>query len=112
MLFDEYGIFTNGFSAMSEDGVEPFGGSAKTVLVIRLLRSTFIGQLAFDEIGSVDSNGGGDIVVAKYDATSWTWLQQAGGTGDDLVNGCVAGAGLDVQVLEPLRAIRRLERLQ
>ncbi len=98
MLFDEYGIFTNGFSAMSEDGVEPFGGFCQNSVGDSFIAFTFIGQLAFDEIGSVDSNGGGDIVVAKYDATSWTWLQQAGGTGDDLVNGCVAGAGLDVQV--------------
>ena len=98
MLFDEYGIFTNGFSAMSEDGVEPFGGFCQNSVGDTFIAFTFIGQLAFDEVGSVDSNGGGDIVVAKYDETSWTWLQQAGGTGDDLVNGCVAGAGLDVQV--------------
>ena len=98
MLFDEYGIFTNGFSAMSEDGVEPFGGFCQNSVGDTFIAFTFIGQLAFDEVGSVDSNGGGDIVVAKYGETSWTWLQQAGGTGDDLVNGCVAGAGLDVQV--------------
>ena len=98
MLFDEYGIFTNGFSAMSEDGVEPFGGFCQNSVGDTFIAFTFIGQLAFDEIGSVESNGGGDIVVAKYDETSWSWLQQAGGTGDDLVNGCVAGAGLDVQV--------------
>ena len=98
MLFDEYGIFTNGFSAMSEDGVEPFGGFCQNSVGDTFIAFTFIGELAFDEIGSVESNGGGDIVVAKYDETSWSWLQQAGGTGDDLVNGCVAGAGLDVQV--------------
>ena len=69
MLFDEYGIFTNGFSAMSEDGVEPFGVSVKTALVIRSLRLRSL-TTAFDEVGSVDSNGGGDIVVAKYDETS------------------------------------------
>ena len=108
MLFDEYGIFTNGFSAMSEDGVEPFGGFCQNSVGDSFIAFTFIGQLAFDEIGSVDSNGGGDIVVAKYDATSWTWLQQAGGTGDDLVNGCVAGAG-GLPTSEELRVGANLE---
>ena len=111
MLFDEYGIFTNGFSAMSEDGVEPFGGFCQNSVGDTFIAFTFIGQLAFDEVGSVDSNGGGDIVVAKYDENSWTWLQQAGGTGDDLVNGCVAGAGLDVQVYGTIEVIRRLVQI-
>ncbi|MGA0332055.1 MAG: thrombospondin type 3 repeat-containing protein [Candidatus Poseidoniaceae archaeon] len=98
MMFDEYGIFADGFSAMSEDGVEPFGGFCQNSVGDTFVTLTFIGELAFDEIGSVESNGGGDIVVAKFDETGWIWLQQAGGSGDDLVNGCVAGAGLDVQV--------------
>ena len=98
MVFDEYGIFSDGFSAMSEDGVEPFGSFCQNSVGDTFVTLTFIGELAFDGIGSVESNGGGDIVVAKFDETGWVWLQQAGGTGDDLVNGCVAGAGLDVQV--------------
>lgn len=98
MIFDEYGVFSTGFTAMSDEGVEPFGGFCQNSVGDTFITFTFIGQLAFDETGTVDSNGGGDIVVAKYDETSWVWLQQAGGTGDDLVNGCVAGAGLDVQI--------------
>ncbi|MDP6865491.1 MAG: thrombospondin type 3 repeat-containing protein [Candidatus Poseidoniaceae archaeon] len=98
MIFDEDGLFLNGFSAMSEDGIEPFGGFCQNSFGDTFITFTFIGELVFDEMGSLESNGGGDIAVAKYDMASWTWLQQAGGTGDDLVNGCVAGAGLDVQV--------------
>jgi len=98
MIFDEDGLFLNGFSAMSEDGIEPFGGFCQNSFGDTFITFTFIGELVFDEMGALESNGGGDIAVAKYDMASWTWLQQAGGTGDDLANGCVTGAGLDVQV--------------
>ena len=98
MIFDEDGLFLNGFSAMSEDGIEPFGGFCQNSFGDTFITFTFIGELVFDEMGTLESNGGGDIAVAKYDMASWTWLQQAGGTGDDLANGCVTGAGLDVQV--------------
>lgn len=102
MIFDEFGVFNDGFAAMSEGGVEPFGGFCQNSVGDTFITFTFIGEVAFDEIGSLDSNGGGDIVVAKYDESSWLWLQQAGGTGDELVNGCVAGNGLDIQVFGSL----------
>ena len=87
---------------MSEGGVEPFGGFCQNSVGDTFITFTFIGEVAFDEIGSLESNGGGDIVVAKYDESSWLWLQQAGGTGDELVNGCVEGNGLDIQVFGAL----------
>ena len=98
MLFDEFGLFSNGYSAMSEGGIEPFGGFCQNSVGDAFITFTFIGEVAFDEIGSMESNGGGDVAVAKYDESSWVWLQQGGGTGDDLANGCVAGGGLDIQV--------------
>ena len=98
MIFDEDGVFSDGFSTMSEDGVEPFGGFCQNSFGDSFIAFTFIGEVVFDELGALESNGGGDIVVAKYDTTSWTWIQQAGGSGDDLANGCVASTGLDVQV--------------
>ena len=98
MMFDEFGIFSTGYSAMSEGGIEPFGGFCQNSVGDAFITFTFIGEVAFDEIGSMESNGGGDVAVAKYDQSSWVWLQQGGGTGDDLVNGCVAGGGMDIQV--------------
>ena len=98
MVFDENGVFSSGNSAVSEAGVEPFGGFCQNSVGDSFITFTFLGELVFDEIGAIESNGGGDIVVAKYDANNWNWFQQAGGTGDDLVNGCVASSGLDVQV--------------
>ena len=98
MMFDEDGVFVDGFSAMTEEGVEPFGGFCQNSVGDTFIAFTFIGELAFDEIGATESNGGGDVVVAQYDSTSWTWFQQAGGTGDDLVNGCVASGETNVQV--------------
>ena len=102
ILYDENGVFTSGFSSMSEGGVEPFGGFCQNSAGDTFITFTFLGEIVFDEIGSLDSNGGGDVVVAKYDETNWLWLQQGGGTGDDFVNGCVAGQGLDVQVFGTL----------
>ena len=98
MIFDEDGVFSSGFSALSDSGIEPFGGFCQNSAGETFITFTFIGQLAFEEIGVLDSNGGGDIAVAKYGSTNWDWFQQAGGSGDDFANGCVASAGSDVQV--------------
>ncbi len=85
MMFDTNGLLTNGFSATSQGGIEPFGGFCQNSIGETFVAMTFIQEVVFGEIGFAESNGGGDIVVAKYDETGWSWLQQAGGTGDDLV---------------------------
>ena len=98
MIFDESGVFSSGSAAMSEGGVESFGGFCQNSAGDTFITFTFVGEIAFDEIGSLESNGGGDVVVAKYDENDWLWLQQGGGLGDEFVAGCVESGGLDIQV--------------
>ena len=98
MMFDENGILETGHTAMSELGVDPFGGFCQNSIGETFIALTFIGEISFEEVGSIEAVGGSDIVVAKYDEDDWQWIQNAGGEGDDRAYGCIPGDEQSVQV--------------
>jgi len=98
MMFDENGILVSGHAATSELGVDPFGGFCQNSIGETFIALTFIGEISFEEMGSIEAVGGSDIVVAKYDEDDWQWIQNAGGEGDDRAHGCIPGEGQSVQV--------------
>ena len=89
ILYDENGVFTSGFSSMSEGGVEPFGGFCQNSAGDTFITFTFLGEIAFDEVGSLDSNGGGDVVVASG-ATAAGGAARAAAGGEARVRGRAA----------------------
>jgi len=98
MMFDENGVFVTGHTAMSDLGIDPFGGFCQNSFGETFLAMTFVGEISFDESGGTDSAGGSDIVVAKYNQDSWQWFQHAGGENDDRAYGCLAGDDQSVHV--------------
>ena len=98
MMFDENGLLVSGHTAMSELGVDPFGGFCQNSIGETFIALTFIGEISFEEVGSIHAVGGSDIVIAKYDEDDWQWIQNAGGEGDDRAHGCIPGEGQSVQV--------------
>ena len=98
MMFDENGVLESGRTAMSDLGIDPFGGFCQNSVGETFLALTFVGEISFEESGSVESVGGSDIVIAKYNEDSWQWFQHAGGEADDRTYGCISGSDQSVQV--------------
>ena len=98
MMFDENGIFESGHSAMSDLGIDSVGGFCQNSIGETFIALSFVGEISFEESGSIESVGGSDIVVAKYDANDWQWLQHAGSVNDDRAYGCISGEDQSIQV--------------
>ena len=97
LIFNESGASKLNYSTESDRGTEPFGGFCQNLDGETFITFTFFGSLVFENL-TLESNGGTDIVVLKYNESGWVWMQQGGGTGNDMTTGCVAGHESDVVI--------------
>ena len=97
LVFNESGISKLNYSTESDSGSEPFGGFCQNSDGDTFITFTFFGSLLFENL-TLESNGGTDIVVIKYNESGWVWMQQGGGAGNDMTTGCVAGHENDIVI--------------
>lgn len=97
LVFNESGISKLNYSTESDSGSEPFGGFCQNSDGDTFITFTFFGSLLFENL-TLESKGGTDIVVIKYNESGWVWMQQGGGTGNDMTTGCVAGHENDIVI--------------
>ena len=97
LIFNESGYPKLNYSTESSTGTEHFGGFCQNSVGETFITFTFFGSLTIEDL-TFESNGGTDIVVAKYNESGWVWMQQGGGIGNDMTTGCVAGHENDIVI--------------